>query len=316
LEEGDVNDFNRIPPETHIGHVVLRAPDHEAGLQFYRDLLGFRVFHREGERVFLSAPGEDTSHIVLAQSPGARPKPPRTTGLFHLAIRVPDRAGLGMTLNRLIENDWPIQGFADHGVSEAVYLSDGDGNGVEIYWDRPQEQWPWREDAIAMITKPLDVEGVLEAARDWRGARSAVPMGTDIGHIHLQVSDLALSEAFYQGILAFDVMQRDYPGALFLSAGGYHHHIGLNIWAGAGALPPPPDSIGLSAFSICLPDTASLESVAGRCREEGISLEGWQTYPNRSGFLVQDPDGHGVEVLVDRPAPYPNWGDLRGRIGV
>jgi catechol 2,3-dioxygenase len=278
-----------LPENTHIGGVHLQIRDLGRSLAFYRDLLGFREVGREGTTVLLSAPGSRSPLLALTERRDARPKPPRTTGLYHVAIRVPTRRDLARTFRRLIEAEWPFQGFSDHGVSEALYLPDPDGNGLEIYRDRPRAQWPWREGQLAMVTRPLDVEGLLQegASEPWSG----LPPETDIGHVHLHVADLDEAEAFYSGILGLAVTQRNYPGARFFAAGGYHHHVGTNTWAGRGAPPPPPDAVGLRAFSLVVPDEEAWQGIRERARRAG-----WLVLEGSRAFFLRDPSGNGVWV--------------------
>lgn len=280
-----------LPASSHIGFAHLQVSDLARAVAFYRDLVGFREVSRSGPTVTLSATGTPPAHLILTGHPGARPKPPRTTGLYHVAIRLPDRPALARLLKRLSEQKWPLQGAADHGVSLALYLTDPDGNGLELYTDRPRDQWRYDSGKIAMVTDPLDVPDLLAQAHDtpWDG----IDPGADIGHMHLQVSDLTRAEAFYVDLLGLDVMQRSYPGALFVAAGGYHHHLGLNTWAGQGAPPPPPDAVGLAAFSLALPDEDAYSAVVERLRGANLPVE-----PHHGGVLVRDSDQNGVVLTV------------------
>ena len=287
-----------LPDAAHIGAAHLRVSDLERAILFYRDLLGLLVIEEDGPTAALSSTGAPPAILHLTELPGARYKPPRTTGLYHIAIRVPDRPALGQVFHRLVESGWALQGAADHLVSEALYLADPDGNGLELYADRPRAAWAWDGDSIAMATNPLDSRGLLALAHTpWTGLAA----GTDIGHVHLHVSDLARAEAFYCGVLGFDVTQRSYPGALFVAAGGYHHHIGLNIWAGQGAPPSPPDAVGLIAFTVAIPDHAAWQIVIERARTAGaIAAEGVATDEDAAdGVLLRDPDGIGVVLAVE-----------------
>lgn len=293
-----MNEF-RLPEATQIGHVHLQVSDLPRALNFYKELVGFKEISRNRETAILSATGKFPAHILLSALPDAKPKPPHTTGLYHIAIRFPNRRELARVFHRLIENRWSFQGFADHLVSEALYLADPDNNGVELYTDRPSEQWRWRNGAVEMATDPLDVENLLrEVEKDsmpWEG----VHPGTDIGHVHLHVSDLQKAEAFYHNVLGFDVTQRSYPGALFVSAGGYHHHLGLNIWAGKGAPSPSrPCGIGLLSFSISLPDLDTLQILKERLRAADFSVEERSASVGQSIILTRDQDGNGVEIMV------------------
>lgn len=285
-----------LPDTTRIGHVHLKVADLNRSLAFYRDLLGLQEVGRDGLTAFLAARSDGPVLIVLTQWPEAQPKPPRTTGLYHVAIRLPNRQALARVFKRLVDHRWPFHGFSDHKVSEAIYLPDPDDNGLELYRDRPREQWPWRSGQVAMRTDPLDVQALLaEAAADpepWSG----IHPDTDIGHVHLHVRDLDEAEAFYHGLLGFDVTQRDYPGARFFAAGGYHHHLGTNIWAGAGAPPPPPNAVGLHHFSVCLEDQAAFDRLVRHLRDAGVSAV------RQDGLLrLQDPSGNNVVVTATEP---------------
>ncbi len=288
-------DAYALPAATHIAYAHLRVADRERALAFYCDLLGMRVINADGSSAALSATGAPPPLIVLEAQPAARPRPPRTTGLYHVAIRLPDRPSLARLLRRLIERRWPLHGAADHGVSEALYLSDPDGNGLELYADRPREAWPWQAGQAAMVSEPLDVRALLRLAGE---PAEAIDPRADIGHMHLQVSDLARAEAFYCGLVGFEVTQRTYPGALFVAAGGYHHHLGLNIWAGRGAPSPPPDAAGLVAFGVRLPDVAAWETLRARLQGAGAPLDVQNDGDGARRALLRDPDGTGVALLA------------------
>ena len=276
----------RLPDATHIGHAHLRVADVSRALNFYRDIVGLHEIERTNGTVSLSATGAAPPLIVLTEHPGARSKPPRTTGLYHVAIRLPDRRSLARLLRQVVTARWPLHGVADHSVSEAIYLPDPDGNGLELYRDRPRDQWRWDGDQIAMTTDPLDVDGLL--AQDDGAPWTGIDPGTDIGHMHLHVSDLERAEAFYHDLLGLDVMQRSYPGALFLAAGGYHHHLGVNTWAGRGVPPAPPDAAGLIAWSLRVPGDA-WDTLVERVRAAELPLE-----DHPAGLLVRDPDQNGL----------------------
>jgi catechol 2,3-dioxygenase len=237
-----------LPDDAHIGSVSLTVRKLDRSIAFYRDVLGFRVLKQTAVEAALSADGERTL-VELHERAGAVLRPPRCTGLFHFAILVPTRAALGRSLRHLTEQDWPLSGVADHLVSEALYLSDPDGLGIEIYRDRPRETWKRIDGQIAMATDPLDLRSVAGepgAERPWTG----LDAGTVIGHVHLHVASLDEAERLYCGIVGFEPMVRTYPGALFVAAGGYHHHLGLNTWMGEGAPPPPETAVGLRWFSV------------------------------------------------------------------
>lgn len=279
--------MNTLPSETKMGLVALTVSDLDRSLRFYINTLGFALIQREDRSALLGSGGE--ALLDLAELPGARPKPPRATGLYHFAILLPSRLDLARSLRHLAETRWPLQGAADHLVSEALYLADPDGNGIEIYRDRPRVEWPTRAGQVQMATDPLDVDGVLgELAQDGR-PWGGLTAGMTIGHVHLHVADLRQAEDFYCGVLGFDVTQRGYPGALFVSAGGYHHHLGLNIWAGAGAPPPPAGTAGLRHYSILLPEPSSLASLLDRLSKARIPVE-----PLHDGWLLRDPSQNGL----------------------
>lgn len=190
-------------------------------------MLGLPAHEGDGE-IRLAAPGGGDPLVILEVDPGAAPRAPRTSGLFHVALRVPDRPDLGGFYRRLRRLGRPLLGAADHGVSEALYLEDDEGNGVEVYADRPRGGWEWRDGSIRMVTEPLDGRGLLAAA-DGEGP---LPGGTVVGHVHLRTTDLAAAGAFWTGEVGLEVTTREWPGALFLASGGYHHHLGLNTWGG------------------------------------------------------------------------------------
>lgn len=237
-----------LPADAHIGSVSLVVTDLDRSVAFYRDVLGFQELSRKDSTSLLSADGTGTL-IELLERRDAIPKPRRSTGLFHFAILVPSRAALGRSLRRLADQQWPLSGVADHLVSEALYLNDPDGLGIEIYRDRPRETWRTSNGEIAMATDPLDVQSVASepgAETPWQG----LDPGTVIGHVHLHVARLEAGEAFFCGEIGFEPAVRGYPGALFVAAGGYHHHLGMNTWVGVGAPPPPENAVGLRSFTI------------------------------------------------------------------
>jgi catechol 2,3-dioxygenase len=281
-----------LPPSTHIGTVHLTVADLAGTAAFYRTVMGFRSVEDDGT-VGLSASGTPPHDLVLHPAgvdrvAGAGRERRRTAGLYHFAILLPDRAHLARALRHLIESETPIEGASDHAVSEAVYLHDPEGNGIEIYADRPRERWPSRGGRLEMTTKALALDDLF---RSGPGGWEGMPEGTRIGHIHLRVNDLARAEAFYAEILGFDVMVRAYAGALFVAAGGYHHHIGLNTWA--GPLPPAdPGAPGLRYFTVVLPDPGAAGVIAARARADRIDARPGEN----GGLMLRDPDGIGVMV--------------------
>ena len=237
-----------LPADAHIGQVSLTVRDLDRSLAFYRDVLGFVEAKRDG-RTSLLAPDGGRVLIELHERTDAVPKPRRSSGLYHFAILVPSRPALGRSLRRLAGQQWPMTGAADHLVSEALYFDDPDGLGSEIYRDRPRASWRTVNGELAMSTDPLDLQALHDepgAETPWRGLEAR----TTMGHVHLHVPHLDTAQAFYCGRIGFEPIVRRYPGALFVAAGGYHHHLGLNTWAGVGAPPPPENAVGLRGFTI------------------------------------------------------------------
>jgi catechol 2,3-dioxygenase len=276
-----------IHPATRIGPIALAVANLDRSLAFYTEALGLAPQERDGSRAILGA--GTTPLLVLNELPGAAPFPGYgATGLYHFAMLVPERADLGRWLRHWLELGLPMPGQGDHLVSEALYLSDLDGNGIEIYRDRPRTEWPWDGGRVRMATDPVDIRGLLELAahegQPWEG----LPQGTRLGHIHLQVSDIAQARQFYADTLGFNITAQ-LPGALFVSAGGYHHHLAFNVWQSRGAGPAPASTAGLRSYTIELPDTAALAAVLTRLDTAGIASE-------RTGdaAIVHDPFGSRV----------------------
>jgi catechol 2,3-dioxygenase len=279
-----------LPLDTAVGPVRLAVADPDRSQGFYEQAIGLRPVG-DGDGAVRLGPDGGAPVVELVGEPDAPPRPGGTTGLFHQAILLPTRGDLAQALQRVIDSGWRLTGASDHLVSEALYLNDPEGNGIELYRDRPREEWRRDERGeLEMDTLPLNLQTLideLEGAEVQPGA----PAGTRIGHVHLNVGDLAAAEAFYNGALGFDVTVRGYPGALFLSAGGYHHHIGLNTWAGEGAPPPPPGARGLRWFEIELPSSGDVDAAADRLERAGAD-------PVREGGSVRvaDPAGNGVRL--------------------
>jgi catechol 2,3-dioxygenase len=273
-----------LHPDTHIGSVHLTVADLDQQQSFYEQAIGLRELGRDGQTVRLGPEGGPVV-LELTGDPDAPRRPRGTTGLYHFAILVPGRADLGQALRRVIDAGWRFTGASDHLVSEALYLNDPEGNGIEIYRDRSRDEWP-RDDegVIQMATLPLDLDGVLGEVDASIPAPAEMPAGTTIGHIHLNVANIPAAEDFYSGALGFDVMVRSYPGALFVAAGGYHHHIGLNTWESAGGQPPAPGSTGLRSFEIVLPSREEADRVAEHAHAAGADVTAGE-----NGAIVLDP---------------------------
>jgi catechol 2,3-dioxygenase len=250
----------RLPNGTTLGPVHLQIADLDRSLRFYETVLGLRVLRHADSRAVLAARGGDVPLVELHERPGAREVPLRgRTGLFHFALLLPDRTSLGGMVRHLWEIDARF-GSADHLVSESLYLQDPDNLGIEVYADRPKSTWQRIGRELMMATDPLDLSGLARVAD--ATAWSGLPAGTVMGHVHLHVGDLARASAFYSDAIGFDRTVWHYPGALFLAADGYHHHLGTNTWAGSGATPPTEEDAQLLAWTIALPSVADLEAVS------------------------------------------------------
>jgi catechol 2,3-dioxygenase len=256
----------RLPPETYLGAVRLQVSDLERSLDYYQRVLGLQVIARDRTRASLGSLGDPGTLVHLQTSPGTRPTPRGgRIGLYHFALLLPDRRSLGRLVSHLGEVGAHVAS-ADHAVSEALYLWDPDGLGIEVYADRPRELWRAHGREIFMTTERLDLAGLVMAGGEerWGG----MPEGTTLGHMHLHVGDLATAEAFYHAALGFDKTVWNFPGALFLSAGGYHHHLGTNTWA-AGAEPAHEDEARLLEWEIIVPSAADRDAAARSCEAAG-----------------------------------------------
>ena len=279
-----------LPPETVLGYISLTVSNLDRALDFYRNSLGMRLHWRDGHAAGLGAGHQDLLRLV--ENPAASAAF-RTTGLYHFALLTPSRIELARVLRKLIQTEAPIQGFSDHGVSEAIYLADPDGNGIEVYRDRPRGEWPFENGKLLMVVDPLDIQALLaelnNTAEEWAGLD---PL-TSLGHVHLHVAELPAAESFYRNVIGFELMQRFGSQASFLSAGGYHHHVGINTWAGVGAPQPPRDSIGLRWYVIVLPSQESLDRIVTGALESGVPIQ-----KRDDGVHLQDPSGNGILLTL------------------
>ena len=263
----------RLPDDAAVGLVTLQIADLDRSLRFYRDLIGLRVLDRTSHDGMglakLGAQGTTRPLLELREKPGLRPVPRRgLLGLYHFALLLPDRPSLG-SFFRHVTQAGVYPGAADHLVSEALYLTDPDGLVIEVYRDRPRQEWRLHDQEYAMASDPLDTPGLLREAGATRWA--GVPPGSRVGHMHFYVGDLGAAESFYHVGLGLDKMVWSYPGALFLAAGGYHHHVGTNTWA-AGSPAATPDDAGLLSWELVLPDATSVRQAAGSMIEAGYSV--------------------------------------------
>jgi catechol 2,3-dioxygenase len=280
-----------IHANTVLGQLKLKVSNLERSIQFYRDVVGFQVINQEAGTARLTVDGINT-FLILEEIPNAATVPRRSAaGLYHFAILVPTREQLGLSLRTLIKSGIHI-GQGDHLVSEALYFEDPDSNGIEIYCDRPRSEWKKdTEGNYIMGSDPVDIEGLLKLAGDKPWTRLSAE--TILGHIHLHVSMLPESRVFYCDILGFDMVAdlSKRMGAYFISAGGYHHHIGMNIWAGVGAPQPPANGTGLAYFSIVLPSNEELIYTLEKLRNANVPVT-----EQDDNWLVKDPSG--IEIRL------------------
>lgn len=276
-----------IHPDTTIGLVALSVADLNRSLRFYQNALGLKVQRREGNTVYLGTGGADL--LMLRELPNGRAEP-NTTGLYHLALLVPTRQDLALIFWHLIRTHTPLAGLADHAVSEAVYLTDPDGHGLEIYRDRPRDEWEYPDGQLKITVDELDAEDLLAEIEEDEPGAIVLPKGTVMGHIHLRVAHLAEAESFYQQVLGFEVMAHYGRAAAFLAAGGYHHHLGLNTWAGVGAPVPAADAWRLLWYEI---QTADLTPIKQRLETADIPFSILD-----NTIHVADPSGNQIHIVA------------------
>jgi catechol 2,3-dioxygenase len=282
----------RLPESTHLGRVRLQVADLGRSLQFYENVLGLRLINRTADTASLGPHGEDREIVHLRQLSSARPVPRRgLLGLYHFAILLPDRASLGRFVAHLAEAG-VYAGMSDHFVSEAIYLTDPDGLGIEVYADRPRDAWRYDERQIRMATNQLDVDDLVRSARGerWTG----MPPGTVLGHVHLYVDDIDKAESFYHDALGFDKVVWSYPGALFMSAGGYHHHLGTNTWA-KGAPPATNADARLLEWEVVVPTKQDADQAA-----QNVVAAGYEAKPENGEWTLTDPWGTSLRLVPEK----------------
>ena len=286
-----------IDPSLRIGAVHLGVADVSRSIDFYAGVLGLALIGRDEHHATLAADGEHGSLLLHGIENPTSPTP-HSTGLFHVAWLHPSRSALAATIERVIGAHWPIHGASDHGVSEALYLSDPDGLGVEVYADRPREQWPRTGDGegVDMFTRPLDLDSLLAQAP--LAPTPAIDPATVVGHVHLKVSDVARAVAFYRDVLGF-AEQAHLPSAAFLSAGGYHHHVGLNSWQSRGARADSADAPGLREATFQLGSAVALGALESRLADAGEEHVVVARDPAR--VRARDPDGNRLTFVAPRP---------------
>lgn len=272
-------------PITFVGHVHLRVQDLERALTFYQEVIGFKVLEKNDRLAQLTADGK-TALLTLEQPDDVSAKQRRTTGLYHFALLLPHRSDLANIVYHLAAHGVQI-GASDHLVSEALYLSDPDGNGIEIYTDRDPSEWRWHNNQVTMTTDPLNIQDLLTEGEQnaWKG----LPAQTVMGHIHLHVSELDRTEEFYTKGLGFEVVTRYGTQALFISDGKYHHHIGLNTWNGVGAPQPSHNSVGMKYYTLEFASEEKRNQVMTQLKAIGAPVE-----ETNGSFVTTDPSGNRI----------------------
>jgi catechol 2,3-dioxygenase len=275
-----------IAPDTSMGPVHLTVADLTRSLNYYERSIGLRTLARENGRASVGAGVREL--LVLVEEPGAGPSRGHT-GLFHFALLLPERVDLARWLAHAASERVPLTGLSDHFVSEALYLSDPDGHGIEIYWDRPRATWEGQV-SERMTTLPLDVDSLMGELPDAQDPSfEGLPDGTTMGHVHLKVAAIDETVAFYRDVLGFALMAQLGPYAAFLAAGGYHHHLGANTWESAGAAPPPAGTAALRHATVVLPDEDERNRVIASAGAAGVDLE-----EGADGALIRDPSGNAL----------------------
>jgi catechol 2,3-dioxygenase len=275
----------RLPAELRLGPVRIAVTDLDRSVGFYDEAIGLRLHRREDSTAAMGAGHDDL--VELVEEPDARPAG-RHAGLYHFALLHPSRIELARAAQRLLTTRTPIDGASDHGISEAIYLPDPDGNGIELAADRPRERWGDLSDPTVIGPRPLDMGGLLGLV-DGEEPQGHVDAGLVIGHVHLHVGDIDQGLAFYRDVLGFEVMTH-FPSAAFVSAGGYHHHLAFNTWRGEGIPPAPADAVGLRRWSVVLPADAQVAGVGER-----LAAAGDRHDDRDGGLLAHDP--WGIPVL-------------------
>lgn len=271
-------------PNTYVTNVEVKVRDLQRSLKYYQEVIGFKVLKEEANKATLTADGQ-TALLTIVQPKTVDEKTGLTTGLFHFALLLPTRRDLANIITYFRQTGVYF-GASDHDVSEALYLRDPDENGIEIYIDRPENEWTWQFDQVHMVTEPLNIPNILvEATGEWNG----LPTDTVMGHIHLSVSSLSAAEEFYTKGLGFDVVTRYGGQALFISTGRYHHHIGLNTWYSEGAPKLGENQVGLKTYSLRLDNEEQAEEMKKNLRAIGAPVT-----DINGGFQTEDPAGNTI----------------------
>ncbi|GAA0315315.1 VOC family protein [Bacillus carboniphilus] len=277
-------------PVSYVSDIHLYVSDLTRSIAFYESVIGFKVMKESEQRATLTADGK-TPLVTIEQPNEVTPRNQHNTGLFHFALLLPTRADLAKALIHLVKSQYPLQGASDHLVSEALYLADPDGNGIEIYADRPDETWNWHNGEVEMATIALDAQGLVDEddGTPWQG----LPPATVMGHIHLQVSELENTYEFYCKGLGLDLVTKYGNQALFISSGAYHHHIGLNTWVSQGGEKPVETSVGLKWYTLVLPSDDDLSKTISLLKEVNAPVN------DKDGYIqTEDPSGNVIHLVV------------------
>ncbi|RHW36590.1 VOC family protein [Lysinibacillus yapensis] len=285
-------------PNMYVSHVQIKVSNLQQSIEFYKSVIGFSVLEQTENTAALTFDGA-TSLLSLEEVPNAQGLRRGQTGLYHFAILLPKRKDLGNFIQNIIQQNVRV-GAGDHHVSEAFYLNDPDGNGIEVYTDRPEEGWIWDDKGyVYMTTEQVNVQSVLaDADGTWNG----LPKGTVMGHIHLSVANLAETEKFYTEALGYEVVTRYGSQALFISTGKYHHHIGLNTWESLGGTPVPENGVGLKSFTVVLDNESQAEQIKANLNKFGAKVEQFEGAPKYGGtqaFSTVDPSGIRIIFTFD-----------------
>lgn len=281
--------FHRSPNK-YVNQIVLKVKNLDASIEFYEKIMGFKTLDKEKRKVSLSADGVNPL-IILERPENVMSKEIKRTGLYHLALLLPNRKELGKFLKHIKDIEYPLMGASYHGISEAIYLQDIDQNGIEVYADTPTGTWKWENDLLKMPTKRLDLQSLMEEAKDERW--QSMPSEAIIGHIHLHVSNLEESEKFYVDGLGFRVITKIPRQATFVSTGDYHHHIAFNIWNGIGIPPPSKDSVGIKYFTIKLPNEKERDYTI-----DNLIKLGYEVKFEYNNIITFDPSKNEIHLII------------------
>lgn len=281
----------KLPDNTKIQSYTLRVKNLDEMSSFYERMLGLKASLRNGNEVSLHIDGNENPLLILKADKNAKFKSRNYPGLYHIALKFPDRESLAKEFLHLFNSGLKFHGFSDHLVSEAIYLADPEENGIELYIDKPRSEWKWKSGEVDMATLPLNLNVLTDTVKDRNAEFKGMDSGAGIGHIHLQVSSLDKAKKFYSEIIGMDITSSSYGGALFFSAGGYHHHVGTNIWHSRNSPPLPEDSTGLISFTINIPDKDAIEEVIKRAGMEGLLID-------KEKFIIKDLDNNKIVLAL------------------